>query len=86
MKYELEPYHRNVSDEELIWDVKDVARRTGRATVTLREFETLGKYHPKTLQNRLRSWFTVLQKAGLQESRSRINNSEEELFDNIKDV
>lgn len=86
MKFQLETYHRNVSDEDLIQDVKQVANKTGRHTVTIAAYEQYGKYHPSTLQRRFRSWFNVLQIAGLQESRSRLNISDEELFDNIKDV
>jgi hypothetical protein len=86
MKFQLETYHRNISDELLIKDVKDVAKRTGRDTVTIAEYEQFGKYHPSTLQRRFRSWFKVLEKAGLQESRSKLNISDEELFENIKDV
>jgi predicted restriction endonuclease len=86
MKFELEPHHRNVPDEDLIQDVKEVAKRTGRDTVTRCEYEKLGKYSPSTLQQRFRSWFIVLQKAGLQDSRSKMNIPEEELFANIRDV
>ena len=86
MKFELEPYYRNVPDEDLIQDVKEVAKKTGRDTVTMREYDTLGKYHSSTLQNRFRSWFKVLEKADLQESRSKFNIPDDELFDNIKDV
>src|SRR5664280_240766 len=86
MKFELAPNHRDVPDEDLIQDVKEVAKRTGRDTVTLREYETLGKYHPTTLQRRFRSWFTVLKKAGLQESRSEFNIPDEKLFKNIEDM
>jgi hypothetical protein len=86
MKFELDPHHRNVPDEDLIQDVKEVAKRTGRDTATICEYEKLGKYHPATLQRRFRSWFTVLQKAGLQKSRSQLNILEKELFDNIKNT
>jgi hypothetical protein len=86
MKFQLETYHRNVSNEDLIQDVRHVSKQSGKHTVTIAEYEQLGKYHPSTLQRRFRSWFNVLQVAGLQDSRSRLNISEEELFDNIKDV
>jgi hypothetical protein len=86
MKFQLETYHRNVSNEDLIHDVRQVAKKSGRHTVTIAEYEQLGKYHPSTLQRRFRSWFNVLEVAGLKESRSRLNISDAELFDNIKDV
>ena len=86
MKFQLETYHRNVSNEDLIQDVRQVANKSGKHTVTIAEYEQLCKYHPSTLQRRFRSWFNVLQVAGLQDSRSRLNISDYELFDNIKDV
>jgi hypothetical protein len=86
MKYELELRKRNVSDEDLIQDVKDVAIRTGRNTVTLAEYENFGKYHPSTLQRRFGSWFHVLDIAGLKASRSKLNAPEEDLFSNINDI
>ncbi len=45
MKFELEPRHRDVPDEDLIQDVKEVAKRTGKDTVTIADYERLGKYH-----------------------------------------
>jgi hypothetical protein len=86
MKFELEPHHRNVSDEELLQDVRDVAKRTGRATVTMDEYARFGTFHPSTLQRHFHSWFRVLEMAGLQASRSQLNIPEDELFDNIRDM
>jgi hypothetical protein len=34
MKYELEPFHRNIPDGELINDLKRVAREIGKRSVT----------------------------------------------------
>jgi hypothetical protein len=86
MKFELNSYNRNVPDEELIKDVKDVARKTGRNTVTMEEYEQFGKYHSKTLTRRFLSWFAVLEHAELEQSRADINIPEDELLDNIKAV
>ena len=38
MKFELEPHHRNVPDEELIADVKRVAAALGKSSVTIDEY------------------------------------------------
>jgi len=86
MKFELEPYNRNVPDDVLIQDVVEVAQRLGRGTLTMREYEMHGKYHPCTLQRRFKSWFRVLEKANLVDSRSRFGIADEELFNNLKDV
>jgi hypothetical protein len=86
MKFELELRDRNIPDDDLIQDVKDVAKKTGRNTVTIDEYERFGKYHPSTLQRRFRSWFNVLDRAGMQASRSKLNIPEEDLLVNIQDV
>ena len=38
MKFELNEYHRNVPDEELIADVKRVAAKLGKDTLTSDEY------------------------------------------------
>lgn len=86
MKFELDTWNHNVSDDDLIQDIKDVANKIGRNTVTISEYEEFGKYHPTTLQRRFRSWFIVLEKAGLEMSRSPLIISDEDLFENIKNV
>ncbi|MGM0440317.1 MAG: homing endonuclease associated repeat-containing protein [Chlamydiota bacterium] len=86
MKFELEPFHRDTPDSELIIDIQHVAETLNKKTVTIAEYELHGKYHPSTLQRRFGSWFNVLEKAGLEDSRSRLNNSEEDLFKNIEEI
>lgn len=86
MRFELDRHNRDVPDAALIQDVVEVARRLGRGTLTQQEYETRGKYHPCTLRRRFGSWFGVLERAGLGDSRSRIGIANEELFENLKNV
>ena len=86
MKFELDEYHRNASSEELLMDIKNVANKLGKNTVTMIEYQTYGKFHPCTLQRRFGSWFNVLKKANLEKSRSIINIPEDELFKNIEEI
>ncbi len=86
MKFTLKSYNRNVPDEKLLNDVLAVSKKTGRNTVTIAEYEQYGKYHPTTLRRRFRSWFRVLEKVGLEKSRSDLNIPEKELFKNIEDI
>jgi Homing endonuclease associated repeat/HNH endonuclease len=86
MKFELEPYNRNTSDEDLICDVKKVAGELGKVSVTLDEYNERGKFHSTTLTRRFGSWFKILDLAGLQKTRSSLNISEEELFQNLEEV
>lgn len=84
MKFELEAYHRDTPLEELIADIKKVAEKLNKRSVTMAEYEKHGKYHPSTLKRRFGSWFKVLENANLEDSRSRLNIPEEELFKNIE--
>ena len=43
MKFELNDYHRNISDQELIQDVQDVAKSLGKDTLTGSEYSLHGK-------------------------------------------
>ena len=85
MEYLLVEHHRNVSDEELIKDLKEVALKLGKDKVTQREYKTLGKYGRRTLIRRFGSWNKSLEKAGLSTT-ARMNIPEEELFQNLADL
>ncbi|MEX8546686.1 MAG: homing endonuclease associated repeat-containing protein [Mucilaginibacter sp.] len=86
MKFELKEYNINVPETELIADVISVSKITGKDTVTQSDYSKHGKYHSSTIQRRFKSWFIVLEKAGLEPARSPFNISEEELFKNIATV
>ena len=84
-RFELEEFHRNVSDDDLIADVKRVANALKKESITFREFNERGKFHSSTVALRFGSWIGALKKAGLKKSVSR-NISDEELFRNLVDV
>ncbi len=86
MKFELEEFHRNVSEEEMLTDLRRVAGDLKKDSVTMDEYEEFGKYHPTTLTRKLGSWFTILEKAGMEINRSPMNISEEDLFKNLEEV
>ena len=85
MEYILVEHHRNVSNEELIKDLKEVALKLGKDKVTIRQYETFGKYNGKTLINKFDSWNKSLEKAGLSIT-TRMNIPEEELFQNLANL
>jgi hypothetical protein len=66
MKFELNEYHRNVSNEELINDVKRTANHAGKNTLTSDEYSKLGKFHSTTLVRRFGSWKKVLELSNLE--------------------
>ena len=48
MEFVLDDYHHNTPDEELIADLKDVAKLINKNTVTMEEYDNYGNYHPTT--------------------------------------
>ena len=85
MKFELEEYHRNVPMEELIADLKRVANDLQKSP-TIDEYNERGSYHSTTLTRRFGGWPKALKAAGLSETRSPLNISEEELFQNLQEI
>ena len=65
MDFTLNEYHRNVSDEDLIKDVINVAQKLKTTTLTLDEYSKNGKFHSSTLTRRFGSWKKVLELAHL---------------------
>lgn len=86
MRYVLNQYHRNTSDDDLIADLVDVAKQLCADTVTIDEYNKLGKYHATTLTRRFGSWFKCLELSGLKLSRSMLNVPEEQLFQNLEEL
>ena len=52
MKFELEPYHLNLSDEDLLDDLKKVALKLGKEKISEREYDANGQYSKGTLKRR----------------------------------
>jgi 5-methylcytosine-specific restriction endonuclease McrA len=86
MKFDLEQSLRGAPDEELLEDMRHSAKALGRETITIAEYEKIGKAHPSTIQRRFGSWPKALKLAGLQPSRSKIGITDDELFENIKSL
>lgn len=85
MKFELNNYHRGVSDQELIADLLRIANELNEETVTCDQYDEKGIYSSNTLMKRFGGWNKALEKAGLQKKRS-VHITEEELFQNLEDV
>ena len=77
---------RDTSDEVLIEDLRRVATLLQKDSVTINDYNQYGKYHAAILTRRFKSWFSCLDKAGLQMSRSKFNISDEELFEELENV
>ena len=66
MKFELNDYHRNIPTDELLFDVKDTAKRLNKSTLTMDEYAKHGKYNSSTISRRFGSWKVVLKLCGLE--------------------
>jgi hypothetical protein len=86
MKFELEEYHRNTPDEELINDLKQVAEKLNKTSITRELYDEKGKFNSGTLIRRFGSWFDSLEKAGLEKTRTPMNLPEEELYQNLEEI
>lgn len=84
MKYQLNPYHRNVPEQELLDDLKKVALKLGKGKVTKVEYDEHGKFSSGTFEKRF-GWTKAIESIGLKINMYR-NISDEELFKNIEEV
>lgn len=85
MSYELEPFHRDVPNDELLADLRRVAQELGKSQVTFREYNDRGRFTASTLAGRFGSWNAAIDKADLQRTINR-NISDQELFVNLVEV
>ena len=86
MKFELDEYHRGVTDEELLSELRRIATKLDKTAVSRVENVEYGKYGTTTYIRRFGSWFEALEKAGLEKTRTPANLPEEELFENLEEV
>lgn len=85
MPFQLESFHRDISDDALLSDLIAVSKRLGKASVTFREYNQHGTYSSSTFSLRFGTWLTALSKAGLHDTTHR-NVSNEDLFRNLVSV
>ena len=86
MKFELEEYHRGITDKELLTELKRVASELNKTAVSREENDECGKYGTTTYIRRFGSWFKALEKAGLEKTRTPMNLPEEDLFQNLEEI
>ncbi|MBI2728606.1 MAG: HNH endonuclease [Polaromonas sp.] len=85
MQFELEPHHRDLTNEQLLDELRRVAVFLKRSTVTIDQFNEHAKFHSTTLARRFGSWFKALEAAGLEKSRN-LHLTNEQLFENLVTV
>jgi 5-methylcytosine-specific restriction endonuclease McrA len=85
MKYELEPFHRDTPEADLLADLRRVAEELGKNRVTYRDYNERGRFTSSTLAKRFGSWFAAIDKANLRRTINR-NVSDDDLFANLVEV
>jgi hypothetical protein len=82
MRFELSHDRRNISDDDLLTDMRRVAELLGTRVLRQRDYGSRGKYAIRTVIRRFGSWASGVEWAGLTKSVDR-QISEEQLFENI---
>lgn len=65
MKYELKESHRNISNEQLLEDLKRVANMYDTTTLSKKQYESVGKYRADLIARRFSSWDNACCQIGL---------------------
>lgn len=86
MKFELEPYHRGITKEEVVADIAAVARQLGQPTLTADDYRRHGKYSPDVARRRCGSWLAALRDAGLSTRRHNTKVSPDQFIPDLKRV
>jgi hypothetical protein len=84
-KFDLEPWNRGVSDEDLLADLKRVARDLGHESITYAEYDAFGRCCSRTVEVRFGGWNKALACAGLTVLRQ-VGFSDEDFFENLEEV
>src|SRR3989344_4039601 len=87
MKFQLEPFNRNVDEKLLIEDLQRVSKilQKSKKEITFRNYNELGRYSSAIISNRFGTWNKGLIRAGLNPSMEK-DIDEKKLFDNLKEV
>ena len=65
MRFELQPYNRDVSDDELLADLRAVARTLSINSLTQATYDKHGRFCAATLKKRFGTWNRAVSAAGL---------------------
>jgi len=83
--FKLKLRRRNISNEELLHDICNVAERLKTKAITSLQYDEYGSFGKTTVLRRFGKWNIALEHAGLK-VKNRQNIPDEELFENIADV
>lgn len=85
MEFKLRTNAKYFSNEDVLADLREVAKKLGKNTVSSHEYPKYGKFSVKVFRNRFGNWNKALQAAGFIGVFER-NISTDTLFDNLEKV
>ena len=62
VEFKLNDYHRNIPDDELIDDIKRVANKLQKDSLSRKEYDEFGTYHSSTIEQRFNGWNNAIEK------------------------
>lgn len=86
MEYIFKQRHTSIPDESLLRDLAETANNLGKAGLTIKEYNSGGKYNAITLIKRFGSWTSTLEKAGLKIQKILGPVNKTDLLSNLKNV
>src|SRR5438876_37506 len=84
-KFEINLRKRNIPEQELLDDLKRVAKQINQQTLTAAVYDEKGKFGKTTILRRFGSWNKTLEASELKVILT-LNNKEEVLFENLINV
>ena len=89
MKFELNSYKQELTDEEILLDIKNTAERFGRDYISISYYRKNGKYSQVAIQRHFGTWKNALSLAGLRTDRNASELkliSDEDYFEDLRRV
>ena len=89
MKFELNEWKTQLTDEELIADIQETATRLGKDYISISTYKSQGKYSQTAIQAHFGTWKNALTLAGLRSERNSAEHKlipDEEYFDDLRRV
>ena len=89
MKFELNEWKTQLTDEEIIADIKKTAAILGKDYISISTYKLYGKYSQTAIQAHFGTWKNALTLAGLRTERNSAELkliSDEEYFDDLRRV
>ncbi|HDO25760.1 MAG TPA: HNH endonuclease [Nitrospirae bacterium] len=84
-QFKLEPWPQDITDEDIITDLRNIAKSIGSEYLTVKQYEEFGRFDPATAKLRFGTWNKALTRAGLKISH-RNSLPRAELFENLERV